>query len=118
MFKLLNYKFFSLILLIAVGWFGVSAVNVAARKKNVQNEGQDLQQRISALERENQFLGRSEEYFKSDAFLEHQARVKLNYKFPEEHVVFVYDKTASAQARTLKEEIRSMENYKKWWYYL
>jgi cell division protein FtsB len=118
MFRLLNYKSVSGILLLLVLWLGVAAYDAGTREGYVRKEVTDLSGRISSLERENQFLNRSEEYFKSEAFLERQARVKLNYKLPGEQVVFVYDAVASSQPETFTDMLKRMENYKKWWYFL
>lgn len=118
MLKILNYKSFAVVLVAAVLWFGVSALDVAVQKGRIKKEVKDLSGKIERLERENQFLGRSGEYFRSDSFLERQARLKLNYKLPDEKVVFVYDVAASGQQWTFQDELRVMENYRKWWYYL
>jgi cell division protein FtsB len=118
MLRLLNYKLFSVVLAAAVLWLGISAFDVGVQRRRVQGEARDLAGRLQALEKENQFLSRSGEYFKSELFLERQARLKLNYKLPGEQVVFVYDAVASSQPHTFSDELAVMENYKKWWYFL
>lgn len=80
-----------------------------------------MESRVADLERNNQFLASSSAYFGSDAYLERQARLKLNYKLPDEQVAFVYKDTSEkklAPAEEFKASLAAMPNWKKWWYYV
>jgi len=81
----------------------------------------DLESRMADLEQNNQFLASSSAYFASDAYLERQARIKLNYKFPDEQVAFVYKDLSvkiASPSKEFKNQLAQMPNWKKWWYYL
>ena len=81
----------------------------------------DLEFRVADLERNNQFLASSSAYFASDAYLERQARLKLNYKLADEQVAFVYKDTSvkfASSSQEFKTQLAEMPNWKKWWYYL
>ena len=81
----------------------------------------DLKSRIVDLENNNKFLASSSAYFASDAYLERQARLKLNYKLSDEQVAFVYKDTSvkiASPSKEFKSKLVEMPNWKKWWYYL
>jgi len=56
----------------------------------VRQEVNNLNQKIAETERELSELKELGDYFRSSAYLEREARLKLNYKKPGENVVFVY----------------------------
>jgi cell division protein FtsB len=116
--KILNYKFTSIVLGIMLLWLGISGIKLFNQHQEVGANIKDLQTKADSLEKDNNDLIRSQKYAKTSAYLERQARLKLNYKMPDEKVVFVYEKTASSQPESLEEKIGQMENYQKWFYYV
>lgn len=100
-------------------WYGVWKIRLD-RKESVAHI-KDFETRVVDLERANQFLASSSAYFASDAYLERQARLKLNYKLPDEEVAFVYKDTSikvTPPAEEFKVKLASLPNWQKWWYYL
>jgi cell division protein FtsB len=99
---------------------GHKAWQVRAQRAQIAIEAGDLESRVKDLERNNQFLASSSAYFSSDAYLERQARMKLNYKLPGEEVAFVYKDTSvkTPPPGEFKNKLSEMPNWKKWWYYL
>jgi cell division protein FtsB len=94
--KLLNYKFTSVVLLGIALWFGIEVWSAWNNRALTDKQVSELQKKIEGLEKENQDLEKSKDYYQSDAYLEKQARLKLNYKGADEQVAFVYlDKDAS-----------------------
>lgn len=100
--KFLNRKTMTVVLVLVAVWLGRDAWNVHLQKAAISSQLSDLQVKVSHVQEENQFLASSSAYFKSDEYLEKQARLKLNYKLPDENVAFIYPdksvKTASASA--------------------
>lgn len=118
MLKILNYKITAVVLFILLGWFSLSAWQAHVQSRQVTRRADELEAEIRTLEQDNETLGLAQEYFKSPAFLERQARLKLNYKEPGEEVVFIYNSTASSQPEAPGKRIKAMANYRKWWQYL
>ena len=56
----------------------------------VNKEARNLQQKIDEVNRDIAEAEKTKEYLSSPTYLERQARLKLNYKKPDEKVVFVY----------------------------
>ena len=119
--SLLQRKTLTLVLVLFSVWIGYRAWQVRSQGKQVALDAQNLESRVNDLERNNQFLASSSAYFSSNAYLERQARLKLNYKLPDEEVAFVYKDTSvktSAPVPEFKAHMSEMPNWKKWWYYL
>lgn len=119
--SLLNRKTLSAVLILLTGWLFYQGYKVHAQRQESLAQVQDLESRVEDLKRNNEFLASSSDYFGSDAYLERQARLKLNYKLPDEQVAFVYqDKNSQTTpaAVPFAEQLKKMSNWKKWWYYL
>ncbi len=87
------------ILVLVVAWLGNAAYRVHAQRVAVQIQLDDLNARLSHVQSDAGQLASASAYFQSDEYLEKQARLKLNYKLPDEQVVFVYpDKGVPASA--------------------
>ncbi len=118
---ILQRKILTLGLALVLVWLGYRSWEIHAQRKNLDVQVGELESRAQDLERNNQFLASSSAYFSSDAYLERQARVKLNYKLSDEQVAFVYkDKSTKVASSSLefKNHLAEMPNWKKWWYYL
>lgn len=93
--------------------------NIRAQKLDMDQEAQDWEGRISSLQQENEYLQKFGDYFKSFAFLEKEARKRLNFKAPGEEVVFVYDTTVqSSRSHDFALRLKTMANWEKWMYYI
>ena len=117
--NLLHRKIVTPILVILVGWLGLSVWQIHGQRVGVAGQVKDLESKIAEVQSNNQYLASSSAYFSSDAYLERQARLKLNYKLPDEQVAFVYPdnnrvKVASGE-QALKANLATLPNWKKWW---
>ena len=102
-------------------WLGYRSWHIRAQRAETDAQVKDLKVRANDLEQNNQFLASSSMYFASDAYLERQARLKLNYKLSDEQVAFVYKDTSvkmASSSQEFKTQLIEMPNWKKWWYYL
>ena len=119
--QFLRRKSVTVVLLLAFLWLSHGLYQVDSRRESVQVQVSDLQSKISGMERENEFLASASAYFESDSYLERQARVKLNYKLPDEEVAFIYKDTESEEIsseKVFRDRLAQMPNWKKWWYYV
>lgn len=107
-------KWTVLVLLAVAGWLGVSALKVSVQREQADKEVTNLEARITALEKENERLARLTSTSYSDAFLEKEARLKLNYKAPDEQVFFIYRDTDERKAPVQKEP-ESVSTYESIW---
>ncbi len=119
--SILQRKTATIVLVVLVFWLGYKSFKVHDERAGIKNQVSELESRVDDITRNNQFLASSSAYFGSDSYLERQARLKLNYKLPDEQVAFVYQdanaKKVLPEEKT-KDKIAQMPNWKKWWYYL
>ena len=118
---LLQRKTLTVILAALLIFLGYESWQIRDQRIAMGVQVKDLESRATDLENNNKFLASSSAYFASDAYLERQARIKLNYKLPDEQVAFVYKDTSVKVASPSKEfqaQLAEMPNWKKWWYYL
>lgn len=87
---------------------GFALLRLRPQKVLVENRLQSLQQKIAEMEKSNNDLARLLDYFKSDAYLEKEAKLKLNVRRPDEQVVFV--QLDNSQPASVSEEVK-----KSWW---
>ena len=93
--NLLNRKILTIVLVGVAIWLGRDLWLVFGEHSMVQGQLADVQAKVRRLQQDNQQLASSSAYFKSDAYLEKQARTKLNYKLPDEQVTFIYPNKSS-----------------------
>ena len=118
---ILQRKILTIGLVLLLVWLGYRSWEIRAQRMGTDAQVKDLQSRANEFENNNQFLASSSAYFASDAYLERQARLKLNYKLPDEQVAFVYKDTSvkvASPSQEFKTQLAEMPNWKKWWYYL
>lgn len=100
--KLLNSKIFSVFILILIGWLALSLLGVEHKKKFFDKEIQSFENKIKNVQKTNDELSEFISHFDNPSFLEKEARLKLNYKAPDEELIMVYRdngaKTASNSA--------------------
>ena len=126
MFKeILQLKLFTAVILIVIGFFVISVIKLEPSLSAVRKELKNLNQKIDEAEKSSLELEKLGDYLKSDVYLERQARLKLNYKKPDEKVVFVYD-TEDQNEREMPKYSKKLKifesnltlNIKSWWDYL
>ncbi len=118
---ILQRKILTIGLAVLLVWLGYRSWQIRGQRADSDVQVKDLESRATDLEQNNQFLASSSVYFASDAYLERQARLKLNYKLPDEQVAFVYKDTSvkiASPSQEFKAQLAEMPNWKKWWYYL
>ena len=120
MLKLLKSRVVLMALFALVVWLGLVVLNVKLQRDRLQAALREVQAKIGSTERSNKFLAKFSGYLGSDVYLEKQARLKLNYKAPDEEVVFVYRDGASETPRPRNAQETSVETpfWLKWWRYI
>ena len=122
MFKsVLQSRWFTFLAVIVIGFFLLLIIKLKPSLETVSQEVNNLDQKIAEAEQGLSELQKLGDYFKSAAYLEREARLKLNYKKPGESVVFVY-KNQHAQSpvetnNTTKPSL-ILPNWQKWLNYL
>ena len=119
--KLFKSKWLTVAAIVIVGWLGFSFTKIKLHENIVNKEMGDLEGKIAGLEKNNNTLERFIQQIANPSFLEKEARLKLNYKNPDEEVAFVY--TNDVRQRDLisadfNRQLALMPNYLKWFYYL
>lgn len=127
MIKLFQSKIFSFVGIIALFFISVSLGKEVYRKYQIQKEINTMQEEIKKLEGNNIDLNKMLEYFKSEAFLETEARKKLNLQKQDENVVIFTDKVDKKTVENNTENSSNQEvsvsepvarsNTQKWWDY-
>lgn len=122
--KLLNSKIFSVFILILIGWLALSLLGVENKKKFLDKEIQSFENKIKNVQKTNDELSEFISHFDNPSFLEKEARLKLNYKAPDEELIMVYRdngaKTASDSAASslkggiFKKIFSKLAGYKNW----
>jgi len=108
-------------LVLILAWLGNGLYDLHARRATTIVQLSDIESKVKDTEDEQAFLASASAYFSSDAYLERQARLKLNYKLPDEEVAFVYRDTSEKAVsieEALKDRIARLPNWQKWWYWL
>src|SRR3989344_4528539 len=114
MFKsILQSRWFTAAAVVLIGFFLISLIKIQPVLTTTQKELENLDKKITEAERSASELERLKDYLQSDAYLERQARLKLNYKKPDEKVVYVYDredgsKTESKVAADMNNPVESV----------
>lgn len=88
--KFLNSKFFSVFILILIGWLALSLLGVEQKKIFFNKEIQSFENKIKNVQKTNDELSEFISHFDNPSFLEKEARLKLNYKAPDEELIMVY----------------------------
>ncbi len=107
--------------MVVIGFFLLLIIKLKPSLETVSQEVDNLDKKIAEAERdlsESQKLG---DYFKSAAYLEREARLKLNYKKPGESVVFVYKNQHAQSPAETNDTAKSslmLPNWQKWLNYL
>lgn len=112
--KLFHSFLFTVGCLIVIFFVGLSLIRLWPKKVAVDNEAQNLQNKIAEAEQSKSDLARLLDYFKSDSYREREARLRLNYKKPDEQAVFIY-RDENAKVPEEKSPEPEQSNPVKWW---
>ena len=113
----LNSKWFSLFLIVIAGCLIFALLGMSGRREKFRQAVSDAENKVQGAEKDKTYLEKFITYFQGPKFMEKQARLKLNYKSPDEEVAFVFrdpNKTESSSGSWLQEA----PNHRKWWYYV
>ena len=119
--KLLNSKIFTALIVIIALWLALSSVKLASQRAAVDKDVSGVETKIREVQDDTDYLNKFLAYFQTPAFLEKEARLKLNYKAQGEEVVFIYkDKNIKNihDPINFEELLARIPNYKKWFLYL
>ncbi len=117
MTSLLRSKWTTLCMLLLIGAAVVFVLNRRPQSVAVQREADRLDEKIADLQEQYDEFQDQKAYLQSEAYLEQQARLKLNYKKPDEHVVFVYH-SVGGTAEGEQTLAKPAKNWQEWWSYL
>ncbi len=117
--RILNSRLFSVFLLFLIFWLGSSLVNLNGQRKLTSRDIRANEEKISEARKNTDSLNQFLKNMENPSFLEREARIKFNYKNPDEQVAFIYrDTDKKPVSQSFENLLRSMPNYKKWWYWL
>jgi len=119
--KLLNSKIFTVLMGIVALWLTFSSIDLNLQKDVVSREVKNVENKIKEVQKDTDYLNKFSTYFQSSAFLEKEARLKLNYKVQGEEVVFIYKNNnikKESNSISFEELLSKMPNYKKWVLYV
>lgn len=98
---------------------GVNFISESYRKYQVAQDIENLKAEINQLKTENQELSDLTSFLKDEAYIEQEARLKLNLKKPGEKVIIMpQQKEGQQEYDQSQEETESQkENWWEWWKY-
>jgi cell division protein FtsB len=91
--RILNKKIVTAVLIAVFGLLAASLTKVYPEADKLSREGELFQAKIDQINLESKKTEKLTEYYKSEAYLEKQAKLRFNFKRPGENVVFVYGDT-------------------------
>lgn len=117
---LLRSKILLVILILLIGWLGLSFIKINLHEDIVNKEIGDLEAKARNLEKNNSELEKFISYMTNPKFLEKQARILLNYKTPDEEVAFIYPDDSASDSLPPQSNgvLGQAPNYIKWWHYI
>ena len=78
--KFLNSKIFTILACIVVVWLVLSSIDLNTQKERVNKEVKNVETKIKEVQKDTDYLNKFLAYFQTPAFLEKEARLRLNYK--------------------------------------
>jgi len=107
------------LLLFLIFWFGSGLVSLNSQRKMVDRDVEANKQKIAEAQENTDNLNQFLKNLENPRFLEREARIKFNYKHPDEQVAFIYrDTEAKPISPSFEDILKSLPNYKKWWYWI
>lgn len=121
MVKFLKSKWLLMVMIPLIGWLSLSFIKIKLQENIVNKEVANLEAKINNIKEENSSLEKVLGYLANPSFLQKEARIKINYKSPDEGVAFVYtdeDPGFSSGSVDINERLSRLPNPAKWIYYL
>lgn len=123
LYKLQQSKnFIAIVGLLLVVWLGYNTTRVILRNYELVQQINKLEDEIAVLELENQNLEYQIGYYGTDAFLELEARDKLQKVEPGERILVLpddrYDNLIVQNEETADSELPAVSNFHAWWDFL
>ncbi len=112
--KLFSSKVTFLILLILAAILGRQKYQQYKQNQLVEKEKQKIIGQINSLNKKNQEISNSLEYFKSESFKQRVAREQLNLKQPGEEVYSFKEANESMAVGNSLAELPKLSNIEKW----
>ena len=88
--NIIDSKWFSILVLVVLGWLGISLFNIKAQNDLINKEIRDLELKIGEFEKSNIISRETINLLENPKFIEQEARERLNYKSSDEEVVVVF----------------------------
>jgi cell division protein FtsB len=105
-------------LAVVLVWLLLSAAHATLRSMAARRELAELESRITDQRRGNERLQRQVERMREPAWLALLARARLNWRAPDETVVFVYKSEKSDTISPPQTAPDARSNVRKWWDWL
>lgn len=117
--KILQSRIFTVLVTLTAGFLIFSLLRIRQPLGNLRDEAKNIDQKIAEIKKQEETAQRETDYLKSEAFLERELRLKLNYKKPDENVVVIYrNHLAGNIASSSQGVIGEPANWQKWLEYL
>ncbi len=119
--NILQSRWFTFLAVIIIGFFLLLIVKIKPSLETVGQEVKNLDNKIAEAKQNLSELQNLGDYFKSAAYLEREARLKLNFKKPGESVIFVYKNQHAQNPAKPDDATKSsliLPNWQKWLNYL
>lgn len=114
MHPFLRSKFTTMALAVVMLWMLVIAIAAGMRRHGLNADLQLMQSNIDDAKRENARLAQEFEHMQQPQWLALLARQRLNYKLPDETVVFVYKSEKAGTIAPPQESVEVRPNWRKW----
>ena len=88
--KILQSRIFSVLVILLAAFLGLKLISIQAPLSDLSKETENINQKIAEAQAKNQALAQQSQYLTSQAYLERQVRLRLNYKNPDEEAVQIY----------------------------
>lgn len=112
--KLINSKFFLILMFFLLLYVGYAIYGELNSQKDIKNNIQTLEAEQKKLEDNNLDLTALLKYYKSDEYIEKEAREKLNMARVGEHVVIVPDNEAASKKDQSSDKFKNKKNWELW----
>jgi len=115
--KILTSKLTLVILGVLLLVIGYSILNELKQQKVIQDEISSLSSEIKELENKNLELAQNLKHYQNPAFIEREAREKLNMAQPGEHAVIITGLNNNGKLKTGLDNQTDKKNYQLWFEY-
>ena len=120
--SILQSKWFTFAAVVIIGFFLLLIIKLQPSLKTVGQEINNLNQKIAETEKSRSELEKLKDFAKSADYMERQARLKLNYKRPDENAFFVYrnqyNQAQASPSPPFQASPGLLANWQKWLKYL